>query len=79
MVASGVTDHAIANQMIPRKQEAAADWGEQHLFGLWEKPLDGDVTEHRRHGPLQGLDHLREQRQKRLRQRLFQVQTGRVQ
>lgn len=60
MVARGVADHAVADQTVPWKQEGVADGGQQHLLGLGEEPLDGDVAEHRSHGFLQGLDHLRE-------------------
>lgn len=58
MVAGGVTNHTVANQTVPWKQKGAAHWGQQHFFGLGKEPFDGNVTEHWRHGFLQGLYHL---------------------
>lgn len=58
MIAGGVTDHSVANQTVPWKQESVAHRRQQHFFGLRKKPFDGYVTEHRRHGFLQRLYHL---------------------
>lgn len=46
VVAGGVTNHAVAYQTVPWKQEGVAHGGQQHFFGLRKEPLDGDVTEH---------------------------------
>lgn len=58
MVTCGVTNHTVTNQAVPWKQEGVANRGKQYLLGLRKEPLNGDVTEHWRHGFLQGLYHL---------------------
>ena len=64
MVARGVAHHAVANQTVPREQECGAHWGEQHLLGVRDQPVDGYVTQHWGHGLLQRLDHLGEYKQR---------------
>lgn len=58
VVASSVTDHTVADEAVPWKEEGVADRGQQHLFGFRKEPLDGNVAENRTHGFLQRLYHL---------------------
>lgn len=58
MVSGGVTNHSIANQTVPWKQEGVAHRGQKHFLGLRKEPFNGNITEYWRHGFLQRLYHL---------------------
>lgn len=59
MVAGCVTNHRVANQIVPWEEEGVSHRWQEHLLGLREEPFNGNVAEHRRRGFLQRLYHLR--------------------
>lgn len=60
-VRGGVTDDAVSNQAVPRKEAAGADGGNQDLGALREDPFHGHITQDWCHGLLQRLDHLEQE------------------